>query len=154
MNATLPVLYRSEYGTGDWLTLPRRCPTCTGLLYDDRQTDSVACMLCARSVALVEDERKVPLQLSMEDDAPRRGRPRTRSGRANKQCDDCGGPIYHSSDQRCWSCYRASIAVPPRYEWPPCVVEGCGRLRKTYHRGLCGKHTLIERNARRSGVTV
>lgn len=53
----LPILYRSERGTGDWLAVPRRCPACRGNLAEDVLGDVVSCVLCARPVAEVRDAR-------------------------------------------------------------------------------------------------
>lgn len=142
----LPILYRSERGTGDWLAVPRRCPACRGNLAEDVLGDAVTCLLCARPVAELRDVRPAVVVRVGDVEPPRVGRPP--GGGTTRYCETCDARLS-SPARQCLGCYQAARRLPPRSAWPPCSVDGCERMRKTYSGGLCGRHTEEARAARR-----
>lgn len=147
--STLPILYRSERGTGDWLAVPRRCPACRGNLAEDVLGDAVTCLLCARPVADLRDVR--PAAAARIGPA-RRGRPPLKPSK--RRCQDCDGPIAEQADRRCKACYLASITRPPKAEWPRCATPGCERVSRTFSARACQTHYVEDWRARRAAQGV
>lgn len=152
--AQRPRLYLSERGTGDWLTIPTRCQHCNGRMYDDCHFEEWRCLVCARATHDILAVRPLP-RSAYDEAAPRRGRPpNAEKAAAPKRCEGCKKFLRNWSDRWCIDCYREHKSVPPRDAWPPCTIDGCTNVRKTYSRGLCGKHVEAERSAKRRGAAL